>query len=123
MQVFLSPYIFTITDRLDITEKDIAIEGIKHSHKDTLIDTITNRVETRIKQGAVAELTSLINQGYDMDDPGMKTIGCQQLKAYIEGHCTLEQAKNDWIIKETQYAKRQDTFMKKDPHIRWTFMA
>ena len=55
-------------------------------------------------------------------DPGMKTIGYQQIIRYLKGKMTKQQAIDEWTRKEFQYTKRQLTFMKKDPNIVWRYV-
>ena len=93
--------------------------GIKYRNKEDLIKAIKTRVQKRLKQGAIDEVRLLLKKGYKETDPGMKTIGYQQLIRYLKGNMIKEQAVNDWINKEVQYAKRQLTFMKKDKNIKW----
>ena len=57
--------------------------------------------------------------GYKQSDPGMKTIGYQQIIKYLNKEITEQEAIEDWVNKEVQYAKRQLTFMKKDKNISW----
>lgn len=102
-----------------IDQSSLTMIGLKHRNKEDLKDAITKRVEKRIMQGALDEARSLLLKGYKKTDSGLQTIGYTQLIAHLEGTLTLEDAKNQWITKEVQYAKRQFTFMKKDPLIVW----
>ncbi len=96
--------------------------GLRHKNKESLISAITARVEKRLAQGAIDEVLRLFKMGYKKNDEGLQTIGYKQLIAHLEGDMTLEQAKQDWINKEVQYAKRQLTFMKMDKNIRWIIL-
>lgn len=111
-------YSFAIADRIG---KPLTIHmiGLNHTSRDAMSKKIAERVEKRITEGAVQEAEALMKDGYSLDDPGMKTIGYPQLYAYLKGNSTREQAINEWILKEMQYAKRQLTFMRRDPHIEW----
>ena len=80
---------------------------------------IKKRVKERLRQGAIDEVKNLLKKGYSEDDPGLKTIGYQQIIKYLNNQLSKEQAIRDWVNKEVQYAKRQYTFMKKDKNIRW----
>lgn len=93
--------------------------GIKYRDKEDLIKAINLRVEKRLKQGAINEVQSLLEKGYKETDPGMKTIGYQEIIQYLKGKITKKQAVGQWINHEVQYAKRQLTFMKKDKNIKW----
>jgi tRNA dimethylallyltransferase len=80
---------------------------------------IEKRVEERLKNGAVEEVKKLLKMGYKPSDPGMKTIGYQQVIKYLNNDLTIDKAVEDWVNKEVQYAKRQLTFMKQDKNISW----
>jgi len=64
----------------------------------------------------------LLKKNYGENNPGLKTIGDKQIIEYLKGALTKKEAIDQWIIKEIQYAKRQLTFMKKDPNIKWTII-
>ncbi len=95
------------------------IIGLKYKDKGELRQMIDKRVEERLKNGAIDEVKKLLKMGYKESDPGMKTIGYQQIIKYLNNELTKKKAIDDWINKEVQYAKRQLTFMKKDKNISW----
>ena len=95
------------------------IIGLKYKDKGKLRQAIEKRVGERLKNGAINEVKKLLQMGYKESDPGMKTIGYQQIIKYLNKQMTEKQAVEDWINKEIQYAKRQLTFMKKDTNIKW----
>ena len=102
-----------------IDMEDIKVIGFRFSSKDTLIKHIHDRVEKRLKQGAIEEVEVLLQLGYNENDPGLKTIGYKSIIKYLQNTITKEDAINEWITNEIQYAKRQLTFMKTDSHIEW----
>lgn len=106
-------------DRYGLRATSNTITGLKHKSRESLVKAIIERVEKRFKQGALDEVKHLLKLGYKKTDPGLQTIGYKQLIAHLEGDMTLEQAKQDWINKEVQYAKRQLTFMKTNVMIDW----
>ena len=98
---------------------DVKFIGLRFKNKENLTKAIQKRVEDRIKTGAFEEVEKLLQMGYNENDPGLKTIGYQQLIKYFQKKLTKEEAIGVWITKEIQYAKRQYTFMKKDHKIIW----
>ncbi len=101
------------------TVSSFSIIGLRYKNKDKLRQAIEKRVEERLKNGAIDEVKKILKMGYKESDPGMKTIGYQQIIKYLNKKLTKEKAIEDWINKEVQYAKRQYTFMKKDKNIKW----
>lgn len=104
--------------QLDPLELKITFLGFT-AQKEHLIESITHRVEKRMEQGALEEVKNLLSQGYSEKDAGLQTIGYRQLIEHLDGFKDLPTALQEWVTKEIQYAKRQLTFMKKDPFIRW----
>ncbi len=100
---------------------DFSIEyiGLKNMDQKILHAKIENRVEKRLSEGAIQEVEQLLQKGYTESDPGICTIGYQQLIQYLNKSLTKEKAITEWKTKEKQYAKRQETFMKKDINIIW----
>lgn len=109
----------TIGNKLKIKNLDVKFIGLRFKDKKMLRKKITVRVEKRLKKGAVKEVKNLLEAGYKETDPGLKTIGYQQIIQCLKGKLTEEEAINQWATKEFQYAKRQYTFMKKDSNIIW----
>jgi tRNA dimethylallyltransferase len=93
--------------------------GLKYQDKSKLRQVIEKRVGERLENGAIDEVKNILKMGYKSTDPGLKTIGYQQIIKYLNKELTKEKAIEDWINKEVQYAKRQLTFMKKDHNIKW----
>lgn len=105
------------------TNLQIKFIGLKYNEKNTLHTKIENRVEERIQAGSIQEVEQLLKLGYSENDPGLQTIGYQQIIKYFKKEYSKEEAIKEWITKEKQYAKRQDTFMKKDKNIFWKIIS
>ncbi|MBI4973732.1 tRNA (adenosine(37)-N6)-dimethylallyltransferase MiaA [Candidatus Roizmanbacteria bacterium] len=103
-------------------DKNIEFIGLTFHDREKLLSTIKLRVDKRLQEGAIDEVKKLLTQGYTENDPGMKTIGYQQVMRYLKGKITKQLAIDEWILREFQYTKRQLTFMKKDPNIIWKYI-
>ncbi|MEO0853009.1 MAG: tRNA (adenosine(37)-N6)-dimethylallyltransferase MiaA [Cyanobacteria bacterium J06648_11] len=85
-----------------------------------------NFLEARIRQRTNAMLASgwldevkQIQARLGADLPLLQTLGYAELSAYLRGEWTFEQTR-DRIVKHTrQFAKRQMTWFKRTPGIRW----
>ena len=97
----------------------LEIIGLKHKNREELVQKITERVNKRIKQGAIEEVKKILKLGFNSNDPGLKTIGYQQVIKFLDNDYDEKTMINEWINKEVQYAKRQLTFMKRDKNITW----
>lgn len=98
---------------------EYSLIGLRHQGRSHLESAIKSRVDARMQAGALEEVRSLLGRGYTKHDPGLQTIGYKQLIACLEGTRTQEDAIEEWVTKEVQYAKRQLTFMKTDHNISW----
>ncbi len=111
-------------DKIVLTEKleeQIEVEYIGLKFKDEIIarKKIENRVEERLKKGAVEEVKKLLQMGYDEKSPGLRTIGYRQILKYLKGEISFNQAIEEWIKREIKYTKQQFMFMKRDRNIKW----
>lgn len=96
---------------------DVLQLGIKVD-KENLYERINKRCEKMIEAGLVQEAKRLA-QKYSWELPSMSGIGYRQMRDYIEGKMTLEEA-IEWLQTDTRhYAKRQMTWFRKDEKIVW----
>ena len=108
-----------LDQKLGTDNIELVFYGYKYRDKNKLLSVIDERIEKRLQQGAIGEIKKIFSLGFESNCPGLKTIGYIQLIQYIKGGIKLKEAVRQWKSKEAQYAKRQYTFMKKDPHIIW----
>ena len=64
------------------------------------------------RDGAVAEVQSLIEKNYSTELSIMKAIGVREIANFIEGKSSLDEAKNMMKKNTRNYIKRQDTWIK-----------
>lgn len=84
--------------------------------RDRLYNLINQRVENMMAAGLLDEVKSLLP--YRNDQP-LDSVGYKELFMFLDSTCSLEEAV-DMIKKNTRhYAKRQMTWFKKEPGIRW----
>lgn len=80
------------------------------------------RIELRTQQmmtaGFVAEVEQLC-QRYGSELPLLNTLGYQEIKQYLEGSISLEQAQALTVLHTRQFAKRQRTWFRAYPEIEW----
>lgn len=85
--------------------------------RDDLNTRIEERVDRMIEDGLVEEVRNLLEAGYDPDIRSMKAIGYREVIACLSGEIELEEA-IELIKRETRrYAKRQETWFKKEKAI------
>lgn len=87
--------------------------------KEILFKRIDDRVEERVQEGAVDEARRLLENGVSWENESMTGTGYRQLRGFVEGEMTLEQAKEKWKRAEHKDAKKQMAWFKKDPRVNW----
>lgn len=86
--------------------------------KEELKKRIIERVNFMIQSGLVEEVKSLAYKGHKNWKP-LNSVGYKEVKMFIQDEITLDRAQ-ELIVKNTlDLAKRQSTWFKKDPSIRW----
>ena len=79
---------------------------------------IARRTESMVKDGFVEEVEYLC-QKYGRDLPLLNTLGYQEIKQYLAGDISLDEAKELTFLHTRQFAKRQRTWFRKDGQIEW----
>ncbi len=85
---------------------------------DVLERRIVSRTHQMIELGLVAEVENLC-QKYGNNLPLLDTLGYAEIKQYLGGDISLEQAISLTITHTRQFAKRQRTWFKGDRQIEW----
>jgi tRNA dimethylallyltransferase len=81
-----------------------------------LIERINRRVDMMIEHGLLEEAEALYpNRQLN----ALNTVGYKELFSYFDGDCTLAEAVEQIKIHTRQYAKRQMTWLRRDPSYRW----
>ncbi len=70
------------------------------------------RLREMFKEGAIEEVQHLLTQCIQKDVPLYKAVGVREIKAYIEGNLTKEEAFERSLITTRQYIKRQQTWFR-----------
>ena len=77
------------------------------------------RAAQMFENGLVDEVRRLLDAGVPMDSTAMQAIGYKETAGYLRGECSLAEAIEAVQRKSRQYAKRQLTWLRRDPEIRW----
>ena len=87
--------------------------------RDALYGRIEQRVDTFFTNGLVDETRTLLAQGYHRELGSMKGLGYRQVAAYLVGECSYAEAVHRLKRDTRRFAKRQLTWFRKEPGIRW----
>ncbi len=84
-----------------------------------LHDRIAQRVHHMIDQGWLEEVQRLQVQGLADAPTASRAIGYKQMLAHLAGELTLSEAIEATIVATRRFARRQETWFKADPRVRW----
>ena len=84
-----------------------------------LYDQIAGRVTRMLKAGWLEEVRELLRRGFSPTLPAFQAIGYRQLVRHLEGQETLEAAIADIVRETRRFAKRQETWFRKEPEVTW----
>lgn len=87
--------------------------------RDVLYDKINRRVDIMVNEGLVEEVNKLKEMGYNRNLQSMQAIGYKEIFDYLEGDLSLEDSIELIKRNSRRYAKRQLTWFRKDPRIKW----
>jgi tRNA dimethylallyltransferase len=84
---------------------------------------LDRRIEVRVDQmwaaGFEAEVRRLEQQGLREGRTASRALGYQQLLRYLAGEWTLDQARDETIRATRRFARRQESWFRRDPRILW----
>lgn len=89
--------------------------GLK-APREIVYSQINQRVDQMMDQGLVNEVRALAPY---KDLNALMTVGYRELFEFLEDQCTLKQAVENIKRNTRRFAKRQETWFKKNPEINW----
>ncbi|MCS7258581.1 MAG: tRNA (adenosine(37)-N6)-dimethylallyltransferase MiaA [candidate division WOR-3 bacterium] len=87
--------------------------------RNRLYQQIDARFEEMVKKGLIKEVQEILRKGYSEELNALKSIGYKEIIGYLKGRLSLEDAIRLAKRNSRMYAKRQLTWFKKIPGIRW----
>ena len=84
-----------------------------------LYDRIAGRVARMVESGWMEEVRGLIGRGLDPGLPAFQAIGYRQLVHHARGEWPLARAVEETIRATRRFAKRQETWFRKEPEVTW----
>jgi tRNA dimethylallyltransferase len=80
---------------------------------------IAARVDRMWRAGLEAEVRTLVTRGLRDGRTASRALGYQQLLRHLDGECTLDEARLETIKATRRFARRQESWFRHDPRIRW----
>lgn len=84
-----------------------------------LCERIDSRCHAMIEAGLIDEVRGLWERGFGADLPPLRSIGYGEVGAFLRGEMTLDAALEHMARATRQLAKRQLTWFRRTPGLRW----
>ena len=95
------------------------IIGLNAADRQLLYQRINQRVDNMLADGLLAEAQSFFSSA--VSSTAKQAIGYKELKPYLDGLCSLDEAVEKLKMETRRYAKRQLTWFRKRDNINWIF--
>ncbi|MCP5004062.1 MAG: tRNA (adenosine(37)-N6)-dimethylallyltransferase MiaA [Planctomycetes bacterium] len=104
---------------LSVQEKrDCKVVCITRERKD-LYGRINKRVDVMFENGLVDEVQNLLDSPRGFGRQAGQALGYREVVQYLEGTCTLEEAREKLKVHTRRFSKRQMTWFRSFSNIRW----
>jgi len=84
-----------------------------------LYDRLGVRVRLMVARGWLDEVRALLANGVGPEAPAFQAIGYSQWVRHLAGEYDLEEATRRIVVATRRYAKRQETWFRREPGIEW----
>ena len=93
--------------------------GLDFTERSELYRRIDLRVSIMLEMGLIQEIQDLLASGIPEKCTAMQAIGYKEFVAALKGECTVEDAADQVRMFSRRYAKRQLTWLRRNPNIHW----
>lgn len=100
---------------------DAAKIALDFAIRQDLYDRIDRRVDIMVQQGLFDEVRALLAAGVPADCTAMQAIGYKEAVAAVQGKAAPQDAVAAIQLASRRYAKRQLTWLRRDPSIHWFY--
>jgi tRNA dimethylallyltransferase len=81
---------------------------------------IEARIDRMFARGLTEEVRDLADhQGLRDGRTASRALGYQQVLRHLDGEATLEQAREETVRATRRFARRQESWFRRDPRVRW----
>jgi len=97
---------------------DVISVGL-HWERELLYERINQRVEEMLEKGLEAEVKALLQKGYAPELPALRAVAYPEMICYLNKELSFAEMKNLIQQHTRNYAKRQMTWLRKEPGLTW----
>ena len=100
---------------------DAVFLGFAFEDREDMKALIDRRVDDMIARGLFDEVRALLDAGVPRDSTALQVIGYKECLACLDGRASREDAAAEIKLRSRQYAKRQLTWLRRNPAIHWYY--
>ena len=93
--------------------------GLDFAERSELYRRIDLRVSIMLEMGLITEIQELLASGIPEKCTAMQAIGYKEFVSALKGECTIEEAADQVRMFSRRYAKRQLTWLRRNPDLHW----
>lgn len=93
--------------------------GLAFTDRADMKALIDFRVDKMVEEGLIDEIRTLLARGLPRSCTALQAIGYKEFLSAMEGEATMEEAIEEVKLRSRQYAKRQLTWLRRNPEIHW----
>ncbi len=93
--------------------------GLRFADREDMKALIDRRVDLMVEEGLLGEVKGLLESGLPRDATALQAIGYKEFLGVLEGTATEAEAIAEVKLRSRQYAKRQLTWLRRNPDIHW----
>ncbi len=95
--------------------------GLAFADREDMRALIDRRVDGMLAAGLLDEVRALRDAGVPPLSTALQAIGYKELLPALDGRVSVEEAAEEIKLRSRQYAKRQLTWLRRNPDIHWIF--
>ena len=95
--------------------------GLAYEDREEMKRAIDRRVDQMVQKGLFEEVQGLLASGLPEKATALQAIGYRQCLRYFSGEASREDTIEEIKLRSRQYAKRQLTWLRRNPEIHWFF--
>ena len=95
--------------------------GLQFADRGDMKTLIDRRVDKMVQEGLLEEVRALLDMGLPRNATAMQAIGYKEFLGVLDGTVTEDEAIALVKLRSRQYAKRQLTWLRRNPAIHWIF--
>ena len=95
--------------------------GLQFRDRADMKALIDRRVDRMAEEGLLEEVRDLLSRGLPRNATALQAIGYKEFLGVLEGTATEAEALAEVKLRSRQYAKRQLTWLRRNPAIHWIF--